>query len=52
MLDKLDFALNIWSFYDLAVLKLHEGCSLKTEDILRELELLCEYIGKFVVFNY
>jgi hypothetical protein len=52
LVEKLDFALNVWSFYDLAVLRLHEGCPLRNEEVLREIELLCEYIGKFVVFNY
>lgn len=52
LVAKLDFALNVWSFHDLALLKLHDACPARSEDALRELELLCEYIGKFVVFNY
>ena len=49
---KLNFALNVWSFYDLALLKLHENSQFKNEDVLKELESICDYLGKFVVFNY
>lgn len=52
IVEKLDFTLNVWSFYDLAILKLHENWQLKNEEILKEIEQLCEYLGKFVVFNY
>ena len=36
----------------MALMKLHEATSPKTEDLLKSLELLLEYIAKFVVFNY
>jgi hypothetical protein len=52
MVEKLDFGLNVWSFHDLALLKLHEAAPLRAEEALRHIELLCEYIGKFIVFNY
>jgi hypothetical protein len=50
--EKLGFVLNSWSFYDLALLKLHEKWQNKNEEGLREIEELCGLIGKFVVFNY
>ncbi len=52
MVEKLDFDLNVWSFHDLALLKLHEAAPLRAEEALKHIELLCEYIGKFIVFNY
>jgi cyclin B len=55
MVDKLDFDLNVWSFHDLALLHLHDAAPAnapRNETALREIELLCEYIAKFVVFNY
>ena len=49
---KLGFVLNAWSFYDLALLKLHEHWQAKNEEVIKEIEELCNLIGKFVVFNY
>jgi len=50
--NKLNFVLNVWSFYDLALLKLHENSQFKNDDVLKELETICDYLGKFIVFNY
>jgi len=52
MVDTLQFVLNNWSFYDQAVLKLHENWKVVGKEMIKEVELLCETIGKFVVFNY
>lgn len=52
MADKLGFTLNIWSFYDLAVLKLHQNWQAKNEEALKTIEEFCQHIAKFVVFNY
>jgi len=49
---KLNFVLNVWSFYDLAILKLHENSQFKNDDVLKEIETICDYLGKFLVFNY
>jgi hypothetical protein len=35
--NKLDFFLNVWSFFDLAVLKLHENWQIKSEEVLKEI---------------
>jgi len=50
--EKLDFVLNAWSFYDLALLKLHENWHIKNEEAIKDIEELCNLIGKFIVFNY
>lgn len=52
MTEKLGFKLNIWSFYDLAMLKLHETCLIKNEEALKTFEDICQYIAKFIVFSY
>lgn len=49
--EKLGFVLNAWTFYDLALLKLHQK-SIKNEETIKEIEELCNLIGKFIVFNY
>jgi len=51
MASALDFQLNCWDFYDLAMVRLHETYKGKTEEFLSSIEKLCEYVGKFVVFN-
>lgn len=48
---KLGFVLDVWSFYDLALLKLHENWQAKNSEALKEIEELCNLIGKFVMFN-
>jgi len=35
MTDKMDFVLNVWSFYDLALFKLHENCQAKNEEMVK-----------------
>jgi hypothetical protein len=50
--DKLDFILNAWTFYDLALFKLHQHSNSKNEESLKQIEDLCHIIAKFVVFNY
>jgi len=52
MTEKLGFKLNIWSFYDLAMLKLHENCLIKNEEALKTFEDICQYIAKFILFSY
>lgn len=49
---RLDFYLNMWTFFDLAVLKLHSHWFEGNEEVLGEIEVLCEHIGKFMVFSY
>ena len=49
---KLDFVLNVWSFYDLALLKLHENWQAKNDELMKDIEDLCGVIGKYIVFNY
>lgn len=51
MTEKLGFTLNVWSFYELALLKLHETCLIKNEEVLKSFEDICQYIAKFIVFN-
>ena len=36
--EKLGFVLNVWSFYDLALLKLHENWQSKNDDAMKEIE--------------
>lgn len=50
--EKMDFVLNVWSFYDLAIFKLHESCQAKNDEMVKDIEELCGVIGKFVMFNY
>ena len=38
MTDKLGFTLNIWSFYDLAMLKLHQNWQAKNEEAIKTIE--------------
>ena len=52
IVQKLGFVLNSWTFYDLAVFKLHENGQIKNEEAIKALEDLCNLIGRFVVFNY
>lgn len=52
MTDKMDFVLNVWSFYDLALFKLHENCQSKNEEMVKEIEEICGVIGKFILYNY
>ena len=52
MAQKLNFVLNSWTFYDLALFKLHQHSHSKNQEALKQLEELCHIIGKFVVFNY
>lgn len=51
LVEKLNFQLNMFTFYDLALLKLHEAIN-KNQECLVELQKICELLGKFVVFNY
>ena len=48
----LDFELGNTDFYDLATVRLYQHFEGKNEEVLKEIEQLCEYIGKFIVFNY
>jgi len=50
--DKLGFVLNVWSFYDLALLKLHENWQVKNDELMKDIEELCAILAKFIVFNY
>ena len=50
--SRLGYFLNVWSFHDMALFKLHETCQIKDEETVKEIEELCNLIGKFVIFNY
>lgn len=52
MVQKLGFIVNSWTFYDIALFKLHQNSQSKNEEVLRAIEDLCNVIGKFIVFNY
>ena len=52
MAKKLGYELNCWTFYDLAAMNLFMtdlGITVKQKE---NLEILCEYVSKFVVFDY
>jgi hypothetical protein len=41
MTEKLDYKLNVWSFYDLALFKLHANKTLQNEVGIKAIEELC-----------